>query len=181
MFLFHYEKEWVEKSDRKQVRHFDYNFRFIDDLITVNDNNQFENIHKDIYPAELTLKKENSDNNHSTYLDLEIAIIDNKFDYKLYDKRNSYDFHIVRFPYRKSNIPSKVFYGSIGAEILRIARATLKFENFTQSVKPFISRMKTQGDTAKVIKIFSKVINNNRDQFEKYDKNSQQIIHAVFN
>ena len=52
---------------------------------------------------------------HSTYLDLEIAIIDNKFDYKLYDKRNSYDFHIVRFPYRKSNIPSKVFYGSIGA------------------------------------------------------------------
>jgi hypothetical protein len=172
----------VEKSDRKQTRYFDYTFRFIDDLITLNDGNQFENIHKEIYPKQLTLKKENKDNNHATFLDLEIEIIDRKFDYKLYDKRNSYDFHIVRFPYRKSNIPSKVFYGSIGAEILRIARATLKYDNFIQSVKPFISRMKTQGsDKEKVIKVFSKVINTNQDQFEKYGKNSRQIINAVFN
>ena len=182
LFLFHYEKEWVEKSDRKQTRYFDYTFRFIDDLITLNDGNQFENIHKEIYPKQLTLKKENKDNNHATFLDLEIEIIDGKFDYKLYDKRNSYDFHIVRFPYRKSNIPSKVFYGAIGAEILRIARATLKYDHFIQSVQPFISRMKTQGSvTDKVIKVFSKVINTNQVQFEKYGKNSRQIINAVFN
>ena len=37
------------------------------------------------------------------HLDLDIHINNNKFEYKLYDKRDSYEFFIVRFPYIKSN------------------------------------------------------------------------------
>ena len=73
------------------------------------------------------------------------------------------------------------FYGSIGAEILRIARATLTFENFIQSVKPFISRMQLQGSRDKKAKeIINKVINVNKDQFEKYSKSNKQIIDSIF-
>ena len=52
-------------------------------------------------------------------------IKDGMFVYKLFDKRDSFPFEIVRMPNLKSNIPDHVFYGSFIAEVLRIGRATL--------------------------------------------------------
>ena len=42
---------------------------------------------------------------------------------------------IVRMPFYCSNVPSKMFYGSIGAEFLRISRATSKIEDLTRNFK----------------------------------------------
>ena len=65
--------------------------------------------------------------------------------YKLYDKRNAFPFAIVRFPYRCSNMPSKMFYSTISAEILRICRASVKYHNFVTAADPFPKRMTRQG------------------------------------
>ena len=43
-------------------RKFKNTFRFIDDLIMVNDSGEFEKLFKEIYPPMLTLKKENLSN-----------------------------------------------------------------------------------------------------------------------
>ena len=48
-------------------------------------------------------------------------------------------------PYASSNMPSTIFYSSLGAEILRIARATSNVESFTESSKNLIMRMVMQG------------------------------------
>ena len=69
LFLFHYEKEWIEKTERKLARSFMYTYRYIDDLINLNDGNKFEQIFSQIYPSELSLKKENIDNSQATFLD----------------------------------------------------------------------------------------------------------------
>ena len=69
---------------------FMYTYRYIDDLINLNDGNKFEQIFSQIYPSELSLKKENTDNSQATFLDLDIHINNNKFEYKLYDKRLLY-------------------------------------------------------------------------------------------
>ena len=58
LFLFHYEKEWIEKTERKLARSFMYTYRYIDDLINLNDGNKLEQIFSQIYPSELSLKKE---------------------------------------------------------------------------------------------------------------------------
>ena len=36
----------------------------------------------------------------------------------LYGKRSSYNFNVVKFPYKSSTIPSKMFFATISAEIL---------------------------------------------------------------
>ena len=53
---------------------------------------------------------------HATFLDLDIKISDGVFVYKLYDKRDDFPFFVVRMPDRSSNIPSYIFYGTIGTD-----------------------------------------------------------------
>ena len=50
------------------ARKFGNVFRFIDDLIAINDGNEFENHYNEIYPSELILKKENTSHRETTSL-----------------------------------------------------------------------------------------------------------------
>ena len=63
-------------------------FRFIEDLTTIN-NESFEKIIRNIYPAGLELKKENQIDKSANFLDLNI-----------YEKRENFDLNIVRMPYK---------------------------------------------------------------------------------
>ena len=58
---------------------------------------------------------------HSTFLELDISTVDDRFVYKLYDKRGNFDFFTVRMP----QIPSSVFYGFVFNEFIRIARCII--------------------------------------------------------
>ena len=111
----------------------------------MNDQGEFGRSHPEIYPLELVLNKENVDPNGASYLDLDISISQNKFEYQLYDKRSSYSFKIVRFPFHDSNLPVKMFYSTISAEILRICRASCKRYSFFASCSLFIEWMLNQG------------------------------------
>jgi hypothetical protein len=45
------------------------------------------------------------------YLDLTLSITDNVIDYKIYDKRDHFNFPIVNFPNLQGNIPENHSYG----------------------------------------------------------------------
>ena len=183
LFLFFYEVQWiklVKKSDYSRARRFLSTFRFIDDLISANDYGEFERSFKEIYPSELTLKKENEIDTAATFYDMEVSVQDGKFDHKLYDKRDAFNFSIVRFPFKESNIPSKMFHSTIGAEIIRICRATSSYTSFLQCCKPFISRMKRQGANECSIKnVINKFIVRHHDTFTKYQISSSQIVNDL--
>ena len=100
-------------------------FRYIDDLLALNDGMSFETFFEDIYPEELQLNKENVDNYNTTFLDLHISIVDGVFTTKLFDKRDHFGFNITRLPYRDSNIPNRMFYSSIAAFLERHPLATM--------------------------------------------------------
>ena len=78
----------------------------------------------------MELKRENSKDDAVSYLDLGLEIKEKQISSNRYDKRNTFNFSIVRFPYHCSNIPSKMFYATISEQILCIARATSKY-NFS--------------------------------------------------
>jgi RecG-like helicase len=185
LFIFHFECAWIKRTltgDYGRVKQLNYTFRYIDDLIAINDNDEFEKSYEEIYPSALTLKKENINNSSATFLDMNISIINNKFDHKLYDKRDTYNFSIVRFPYKHSNIPSKMFFSSIGAETLRICRATSDYNNFLKSSSPFKHRMKNQGANATSINlILSRFMTRHWSEFKKYEKQKEQIIKDILN
>ena len=89
----------------------------------------------------MELKKENTNKSSATFLDINIKIENGKINTKLYDKRENLGFDIVSMPFACSNIPCKMFYGSTGAEFLRIARATIKIEDVTTTCKQLLARM----------------------------------------
>ena len=121
LILAHKEADRV-KTQRKlgtiNVRKINNSFRFTDNLLLLNDGSTFEKHYKDIYPAELELKKENNNNSPASFLDLYIYIENREFHTRLFDKRDIFGFDIVRMPFYSSNVPSKMFYGSTGAEFL---------------------------------------------------------------
>ena len=76
LFLAYKEADWVKaqrKIGRINVRKINNSIRFTDDLLSLNDDSTFEKHYKDIYPAELKLKKENN-NSCASFLDIYIYI-----------------------------------------------------------------------------------------------------------
>ena len=54
-------------------------------------------------------------------------------------KKDPFPFYINNMHYLDSNIPSKIFYASVGLEILRIARTTTDLINMVICVNPFLT------------------------------------------
>ena len=185
LFLSHYEAKWIKnisKTDYSRAKKLFNVFRYIDDLISMNDQGEFGRSHPEIYPPELVLNKENVGPNRASYLDLDISISQNKFEYQLYDKRSSYSFKIVRFPFHDSNLPVKMFYSTISAEILRICRASCKCHSFFASCSPFIERMLDQGAKKnKMSNSVGKTIGRHFSEFKKFNMDKKLLIDKLFN
>ena len=101
LFLYSYENEFLDKlikeGERKLARRFNLSYRYIDDLISFN-NKRFKEFISDIYPKELTISETTESTSVASYLDL-LFIRDNSnnITIKLYDKRDTFGFHIVNF------------------------------------------------------------------------------------
>lgn len=173
LFLYRYESTWlnkIKKDNNILARKFGQIYRFIDDLLAVNDGGEFERYHSQIYPQELELKKENTTNVETSFLELKINILDRRFHTRLYDKRDAFGFHICRLPFKGSNIPRRMFYASTCTEILRICRATSNLCDTVQSVKSLITRMYKQGATEKSLKIsLTKSLNKHHTSLVKFN------------
>jgi hypothetical protein len=153
LFLYYYESKFLKTYKMKNManaRKFNNIFRFIDDLIAINDDGLFEKNIKNIYPDELELKKENAGTREASFLDLNINITNKQFSLKLYDKRDDFNFDIVRMPFLSNNMPSRIFYSSFTSELLRYARCTTEKKNFLSDCHNLIDRMMHQGAKGKI-------------------------------
>ena len=149
-------------------------------MLSLNDGSTFEKHYKDVYPTELELKKENNSNSCASFLDLYIYIENGEFHTRLFDKRDNFGFDIVRMSFYCSNIPSKMFYGSIGAEFLKITRATNKIEDLSRTSKQLLSRMLKQNGQMRRFKFsLIKTIQRHQEVFIKYNKSIEQVMQAI--
>ena len=180
LFLFFYESRWlksIKNTNYGVARKFGNIFRFIDDLVAINDGNEFENHFNKIYLDELILKKENISHTETTFLDLQLCINEGQIQISSYDKRNCYNFNAVKFPYKSSTIPSNMFFANINAEILRICQATSSVVQFIKTCKVFLYQMLRQrADPLRVKKVLVKMINRLALQFQKYNTNNEDLI-----
>ena len=182
LFLAFYEIHFIDglrKTDYSRAKKFLNTYRFIDDLSPLNDHGEFERSIAEIYPPELACKKENDGQLDATFLDLEAAINpeEGQFSYHLFDKRDNFNFFIVRFPYACSNIPSKIFLSTIGAETLRICKASSCFDHFTRFCQPFFDRMVNQGAAVREIKsVLIKFFKRHESTIVKFSKTPEQIV-----
>ena len=113
-------------------------------------------------------------------MDLNIKIKDGKFQFGLFDKRDSFPFSIVRMPDKSSNVLSSIVYSTIGAESLRFARASSNPKSFSTAIKPLIARMNRQGvSIGKINSSILKFLNKHHSDFKNVCPSKQELLNLI--
>ena len=147
LFLLQHELSYMKRLMRDNLhvaKKFSNTVRYIDDLLTLN-NTRFEEEICNIYPPELTLKKTTESETSLSYLDINISICGGKYVTEVFDKRDSFNFNIVNFPYMCSNIPAKPTYGVYVSQLIRISRICDTYSSFVKRHRILTYRLIKQG------------------------------------
>ena len=98
----------------------------------------------EIYPKELVLVPDSSDGKSTPFLDLNISIKNGFISTSIYDKRDSFDFPIVNFPFMDGNIPKQIANGVFVGELVRYARACTYLKDFAIRTRSLLNKLKAQ-------------------------------------
>ena len=118
---FKYLTKLVKRKDFQLVYDLASTSRYIDDIITPNLEN-FGEIASQIYPKEIPLEPSDNNGVHDTFLDLDIKVIDNKFEFKIFHKVDLFTFDVISFPFLESNIPKRICYSTFLSQLIRFTR-----------------------------------------------------------
>ena len=81
-----------------------------------------------IYPSELQLNKVNISDDKASVLDLHLSISDGFLKSEIYDKRDDFDFDIVKL--LDGDVPSSTSYGIYISQLIRFARVSSHVDGF---------------------------------------------------
>jgi hypothetical protein len=134
LIFYSYEAEFVKKlsqnNNEKQTVSFKHAFRYIDDVLSINNHN-FHNYDHLIFPDELEIKDITESDKFASYLDILLNVDSNgRLTTSLYDKHDDFDFAIVNIPFLCSNIPLSPAYGVYISHLVRYGRACFAYEAF---------------------------------------------------
>ena len=178
LYLFYHEYSYMRsllKTNLCLAKRFADTVRYIDDLLTLN-NNTFNSEMSNIYPPELTLKRATESDTKLPYLDVSISICHGKFVTEVYDKRDNFNFNIVNYPFMCSNIPARPTYGVYVSQLIRINRICENFDAFVKRHRLLTERLIRQGFW------YSKLCNSFKKFAKKYNAElSKYNVRIVFN
>ena len=104
-----------------------------------------------------------------SYLDISITIFESKYVTTVYDKRDDFNFKIVKFPFMDSNIPAKPAYGVYISQLVRIGRICERYEAFVERHRMITSRLIHQGfHYTKLCDSFKKFSRGHKSIFDRY-------------
>ena len=130
------------------------------------------------YPKELTISETTKSTSVASYLDL-LFIQDNSNNIttKLDDKRDTFGFHIVSFPFMSSNIPSAPAYGVYASQRIRYARCCSNYSDFLSCHRTLVTRLLSQGYKVNHLSnAFKKFYGRHNDLVGQYKKNVCQMF-----
>jgi hypothetical protein len=134
LFLYSYEADFIQgllkKNEKKLARSFNFTFRYIEDVLSLN-NSRFGDFVDRIYPIEHEIKDTTDTDTSASWLDLHLEIDSNgRLRTKLYDKRDDFNFPIVKFSFICSNIPAAPAYGVYISQLMRYSTACGSYRDF---------------------------------------------------
>ena len=126
-------------------------------------------------------EKENLNNTHATFLDMDITVEDKQYITKLYDKREDFPFDIVSYPDLSANIPTLPSYGVYIAQIIRIARVCSRLADCTIRVRQLTTKLTRQGFNLYLLqRMATKCLNKHSWITEKFKKSTRQIVYNIW-
>ena len=181
LYLFYHEYHFLENLDKKDYRGkcFGLTFRYIDDLLSIN-NKYFKQCISSIYPNDLELKETTENDSECSYLDIMMFNDDDELKFKLYDKRDQFQFNIVNYPHMDSNIPVGPAYGVYVSRLIAFARVCTDFDNFEFRHTLLFDKLVKQGySKMKLKKSFLKFVDKNKSLLSKYKVDLKCYINEV--
>ena len=183
LYLYALEFKFLESLTRTNIdaaRKFSSSFRYIDDLITFN-NNLMDEYKDQIYPKELILNKENKRDDQCTFLDINIHIKNNKIITNLYDKRNDFKFDITNFPNLSGNIHTKRTHGIVISQLIRYSRVCLLVDDFITVSKVLIHKLRKQYFSDNLLRAkFSYFYDKYYHLITHYKHSKLRLMNAIF-
>lgn len=186
LFLFSFEFRFMNenlKSKNFDILHkFNRCCRYIDDLLTINNDGLMKDYYKKIYPPELKLSSDDTSDKEANYLDLHLEVKDKKFTYRLYDKRDKFSFPIVNFPNLQGNIPATQSYGVFTSQLVRYTRGCLNYEDFKYRTKILVDKLlKQHFNLRKLVSCFNRFSFKYQYLLRKYSRNLNLLDIIGFN
>ena len=96
-------------------------------------------------PPELQLNKANTTDTEVPFLDLHLSIANGFVSYKIYDKRDDFDFDIVNFSFLDGDVPRRASYGVYNSQLIRFARVYNNVADFNERNKCLTAKLLQQG------------------------------------
>ena len=156
IFLHVYEYDYISHliniGDIKTATHLSRMFRYQDDCIVFNDDDDFNHHFILMYPSEMILKCTNISAAKSTFLDLTISVFRGKYKHISYDKRKDFGFDIVNYPNLNGNIPKGQAYGVFISQLVRLTNVNDNIKNFAEDAKGMVQKLVSQGFNKHVLK-----------------------------
>ena len=123
------------KKEAKIIQVFNSTSSYLDDLLII-DNPYVEGMVGRIYPLELQLNKANASDTEAPFLDLHLSISNGLVSSRIYDKRDDFDFDIVKFPFLDGDVPCSISsYGVNISQLIRFARVSSHVTDFNARKK----------------------------------------------
>ena len=97
-----------------------------------------------------------------SYLDVGVIVTSGQFITTIYDKRDSFNFPIVNFPFMSSNIPAVPSYGIYISQLVRIGRICSTYDEFVKRNMVITSRLIKQGF------LYTKLVTSFKKFYVKY-------------
>ena len=137
-------KDLSSDNQADVLKAFNSTYRYLDDLLNI-DNPYFEGIVNQIYPPELQLNKANTSDTEAPVLDLHLSISNGFVSSNIYDKRDEFDFEIVKFPFLDVDVPCRPSYGAYISQHIRFARVCSHVDDFNTLNKCLNAKLLKQG------------------------------------
>ena len=123
-----------------------------------------------IYPTELQLDKANSSDTGAPFLDLTLSITNGIVSFKIYDKRDDFNFEIVNFPFLDGDVPRSPSYSVYNSQLIRFARVCSDFDDFNNRNLFLTAKLLKQGYRYhKIRNAFSKFYHRHSELIVKYN------------
>ena len=180
LFLCSYENQFLNNMIRSGHRRLT-RYRYIDDLI-VFINKKLLDYLKEIYPSQLTVEKAKESDHLADYPYLTfIKGRRGKLSTRLYDECDDFDFHVGKFPFLSSNIPSGPSYGVYISQLIRYAQCSSHYDDFRYYDKCLDDQLLSQGYMAlRLEKSFQKFYGRYQDLIEKYQRSVNVMVNDSF-
>ena len=103
--------------------------RYLEALLNI-DNRYLEGMVIRIYPPERQLNKANTFDTEASFLELHLSISNGFVSFKIYDKRDDFDFDIVNYPFWMVTFPVLPLTGFTFLNYIRFSRVSCHVADF---------------------------------------------------